>query len=131
MNTLGLVSLIVRDYDEAIDFYTSKLGFVVAEDAAFGEDRWVTLQAPGSKDVAIALHRAQQDADRALVGKQGGSFPLFGLKVDDCIAEYQRMRALGVTFHGEPEVQFYGTGVLLDDLYGNTIYLNQEPAGAP
>jgi Glyoxalase/Bleomycin resistance protein/Dioxygenase superfamily len=60
-------------------------------------------------------------ADLALVGRQGGSFRFLGIATEDCQGEYERMRALGVTFCGEPEVQPYGTGVLLEDLYGNTL----------
>jgi hypothetical protein len=55
--------------------------------------------------------------------------PFFGIVTDDCVAEYRRMKNAGVRFHGEREVQPYGTGVTLEDLYGNKIYLNQEPAG--
>ena len=119
--------IIVKDYDEAIDFYTRKLGFVVAEDADMGEDRWVTITRPGNQDCVIALHKALQRDDLALIGKQGGSFPYMGLDTEDCIGEYQRMKALGVKFHGEPDVRPYGTGVMLEDLYGNRIFMNQEP----
>ena len=61
------------------------------------------------------------------MGKQGGSYPYIGVESDDCLGDYQRMKRLGVKFHGEPEVRPYGTGVLLEDLYGNRIYMNQEP----
>ncbi len=121
--------IIVKDYDETIDFYTKKLGFVVTEDVSMGEDRWITITLPGNQDCIIALHKAQNQDDLELVGKQGGSFPFLGLDTDDCIGEYQRMKALGVKFHGEPEVRPYGTGVMLEDLYGNQVYLNQESEG--
>ena len=62
-----------------------------------------------------------------MIGKQGGSFPFLGLETADCISEYQRMKALGVKFHGEPDIRPYGTGVMLEDLYGNRIFMNQEP----
>jgi catechol 2,3-dioxygenase-like lactoylglutathione lyase family enzyme len=121
--------LLVKDCDEAIAFYTEKLGFVVAEDVAMGDDRWVTIALPGSREYTIALHTAENEDDLALIGRQAGSFPFLGLTTDDCIREYERMKALGVVFHGEPEVQPYGTGVLLEDLYGNEIYMNQEATG--
>jgi catechol 2,3-dioxygenase-like lactoylglutathione lyase family enzyme len=124
-----IVSLLVKNFDEAIDFYTKKLGFRVAEDVPFGDDeRWVTITAPDNQDRVLALHEARRKDDQALLGKQGGSFPLLGIGTDDCIADYRRMKGLGVKFHGEPEVRFYGTGVMLEDLYGNKIFMNQEPA---
>jgi len=127
MKTLRLVSLLVRDYEEAIRFYTDKLGFTVSEDVTFGEDRWVVLGLPESREPGLALTLAQTEEDRAVVGHQAGSFPLFALGTDDCLGEYQRMKERGVIFHGEPQREPWGTGVLLEDLYGNKIYMNQEP----
>ena len=127
MKTLRLVSLLVRDYDEAIRFYTDKLGFTVSEDVTFGEDRWVVLTLPDSQEPGLALTLARTEEDLAVVGHQAGSFPLFALGTDDCLGEYQRMQERGVVFHGEPQREPWGTGVLLEDLYGNKIYLNQEP----
>ncbi|MGH9882814.1 MAG: VOC family protein [Pyrinomonadaceae bacterium] len=92
-----------------------------------GDDRWVTITLPGNRDSVITLHEAKSEIDQALVGKQFGTFPYLGLETEDCIGEYQRMKALGVKFYGEPNVQSYGTGVMLEDLYGNKIYMNQEP----
>lgn len=129
MNKLNLVSLLVEDYDAAIQFYSQKLGFEVAEDMAFGDERWVTLSLPNNRDVAIALHVAKTSDDQALVGKQGGSFPLYAFGTVDCLGDYKRMKALGVVFQGEPQAEAWGTGVLLEDLYGNKIYINQEPQG--
>src|SRR5262245_10688749 len=128
MKRLSLFSVYVTNQDAAIEFYTSKLGFTVAEDVPFGAQRWVTLRLPQDEVVSIALNLAMTDEDRALVGKQGGSQPFFGIETDDCLGEYRRMKAAGVKFHGEPKVQPYGTGVTLEDLYGNQIYMNQEPA---
>jgi catechol 2,3-dioxygenase-like lactoylglutathione lyase family enzyme len=119
--------LLVKDYDEALDFYTKKLGFVVVEDVPMGDDRWVTITLPGNQDCLLALHEALSEDDLALIGKQFGSFPMLGIATDDCVGEYQRMKALGVTFHGEPASSPYGTGVMLEDLYGNKLFLNQEP----
>ena len=119
--------LLVMNFDEALDFYTKKLGFVVVEDVPMGDDRWVTITLPGNQDCVIALHEARSEDDKALVGKQMGSFPFLGLNTDDCLSEYQRMKSLGVKFHGEPDVRPYGTGVMLEDLYGNKIFMNQEP----
>jgi hypothetical protein len=67
---------------------------------------------------------AESDADLALVGKQTGSQPIFSIVTDGCLGEYYRMKKEGTTFHGEPQVQPNGTGMPLEDLYGNKIYLN-------
>ena len=128
MKQMSLVSLLVKDYDETIEFYTNKLGFVLAEDLPFGEKRWVTLKLPDNCESAIALGLAETTEDLALVGRQAGSTPMFGILTNDCLGEYDRMKNAGVTFHGEPQVEPYGTGVILEDLYGNKIYMNQEPS---
>ena len=127
MKRISVLGLFVKDYDAAIEFYTRKLGFIVAEDVPFGPQRWVTLRLPDDEVVSVSFNLAETDEDQALVGKQGGSQPFFGIVTDDCLAEYRRMKDAGVKFHGEPEAQPYGTGVTLEDLYGNKIYLNQEP----
>jgi catechol 2,3-dioxygenase-like lactoylglutathione lyase family enzyme len=122
-----MCSLLVKNYDEAIDFYTKKLGWVVAEDNPMGDDRWVTITVPGNDGCVVALHVARTKEDLTLLGKQGGSYPYFGMETHDCLGDYKRMKKLGVKFHGEPEVRPYGTGVMLEDLYGNQIFMNQEP----
>ena len=127
MKRMSLLNVYVKDQDAAIDFYTSKLGFVLAEDVPFGPQRWVTLRLPEDEVVSVSLTLAETNEERALVGKQGGSKPFFGIVTDDCVREYRRMKDAGVRFEGEPEVQPYGTGVTLEDLYGNKIYMNQEP----
>jgi len=127
MNKVKLIGLLVRDFDAAIQFYTQNLGFEKVEDAAFGEDRWVTLSLPSDRGVAISLQLAKAGDDQALVGKQAGSFPLLGLDTLDCMGDYNRMNALGVKFHGQPESGPWGIGVLLEDLYGNKIFMSQEP----
>jgi catechol 2,3-dioxygenase-like lactoylglutathione lyase family enzyme len=128
MKRMSIVGVYVEDQDAAIEFYTRKLGFVLAEDVPFGPQRWVTLRLPDDDVVSLTLNLAVSDGDRALGGKQGGSQPFFGIVTDDCMGEYQRMKQAGVQFHGEPQVLPYGTGVTLEDLYGNKIYLNEEPA---
>jgi catechol 2,3-dioxygenase-like lactoylglutathione lyase family enzyme len=124
---ISLLNLLVKNQDSAIEFYTRKLGFFVVEDMPFGPKRWVTLRLPDDEVLTIALNLAESDGDLALVGRQAGSQPLFGIVTENCMSEYRRMKDAGVKFHGEPEVQPYGTGVMLEDLYGNKIYLNQEP----
>jgi len=129
MNKIKIISLLVNDYDAAIQFYTEKLGFELLEDAAFGESRWVTLALPAQKDVTIALELAKTENDKALVGRQGGSFAFLGIDTDDCRRDYDRMKGVDVTFHGEPQGGPWGVGVLFEDLYGNKIFMSQEPRG--
>ncbi|HLJ91622.1 MAG TPA: VOC family protein [Gemmataceae bacterium] len=127
MKRISLLNVLVKNQNSAIEFYTRKLGFTVVEDVPLGPQRWVTLRLPDDPVLSVALNLAESEGDLALVGKQAGSQPLFSMVTDDCLKEYRRMKDAGVKFHGEPQVQPYGTGVLLEDLYGNKIYLNQEP----
>ena len=126
MNELKLFNLMVKDYAAAIEFYTQKLGFEVAEDVAFGDGRWVTLKLSNTPECNINLALAKTDEDHTLVGKQGGSFPLLGVGTQDCLGDYQRMKESGVKFHGEPQTGPWGTGVMFEDLYGNKIFMSQE-----
>jgi catechol 2,3-dioxygenase-like lactoylglutathione lyase family enzyme len=127
MNKLAIVTLLVLDQDAAIEFYTSKLGFELLEDKAFGESRWITVALPNHRDVTLALERAATGEDKALVGRQGGSHAFLALNTSDCVADYKRMKLLGVKFLGEPQSGPWGTGVQLEDLYGNKLFLSQEP----
>lgn len=127
MKRITLVTLLVKDQEEALRFYRDKVGFSVAEDLPFGDKRWITLRAPEDGSLSIAVELAEGDAETALVGRQCGSKPLLALSTSDCMADYARMKKAGVRFRGEPEVRPYGTGVVMEDLYGNALYLNQEP----
>ncbi len=127
MNKVKIIGVLVLDYDAAIEFYTGKLGFELVEDKAFGENRWVTISLPGNRDLTLALELATSAEDKALVGKQAGSHALLGIDTSDCVADYARMKPLGVTFLGEPQSGPWGTGVQLEDLYGNKIFISQGP----
>jgi len=127
MNRVKIISLLVRDQDAAIDFYTRKLGFELLEDKPFGPSRWVTVALPGQRDVTLALELAATPEDEALVGRQAGSHAFLGFDTSDCMGDYRRMHALGVKFQGEPQSGPWGTGVQLEDLYGNKLFLSQEP----
>jgi catechol 2,3-dioxygenase-like lactoylglutathione lyase family enzyme len=127
MNRMKIFTLLVKNQDEAIAFYCRKLGFEVAEDLAFGEGRWITLAMPGFPDTSLALELAKAPEDQAIVGHQAGSFPLLAMATLDCLGDFARMTEAGVHFHGEPQSGPWGTGVLLEDLYGNRIFLSQEP----
>ena len=124
---LTVFTVFVNDQDQALQFYVSSLGFVVSEDNRMGDYRWLLVRAPDTPDVAINLELARTPDQQALVGKQGGGKPLFALATDNCRRDFQAMKARGVVFDGEPQTMPYGTGVTLNDLYGNNIYLNEDP----
>ena len=115
------VTLVVRDYDEAIRFYTEKLLFTVVEDTYQPEQdkRWVLIAPPGSTGSALLLGRATNaDQERAIGNQTGGRVFLF-LGTDDFWRDYARMVSAGVTFRRPPKVESYGTVAVFEDLYGN------------
>jgi len=126
MMRLTVFTLFVTDQDQALRFFVDQLGFVVAEDNRMGDYRWLLVRPAGATDIGINLERARTAEQLALVGRQGGGSPLFGLTTDDCRRDFQAMKARGVVFEGEPESLPHGTGVLLQDVYGNKLYLNQD-----
>jgi lactoylglutathione lyase len=126
MKRVTLVKLLVSSQDEALEFYTKKLGFEVAEDRTMGDYRWLLVRLPDNKEFCINLDAAKTSEQKALVGRQAAGLPLFSIETDDCMSEYTALKERGVQFEGEPEVQPYGTGVLMEDLYGNKIYINQD-----
>jgi catechol 2,3-dioxygenase-like lactoylglutathione lyase family enzyme len=125
MKRVTLVKLLVNNQDEALEFYTKKLGFEVAEDNKTGDYRWLLVRLPDNQEFCINLDVARTGEQEALVGRQAAGLPLFSIETDDCISEYKALKERDVEFEGEPEVRPYGTGVLMRDLYGNRIYLNQ------
>ena len=123
---LGIIhtALIVREYDEAKQFYCDKLGFTVLEDIPHPSGkRWVRLGAPGRKGSEILLSRAVDDPQRASIGNQTGGRVLFFLHTDDFESDYTQMRARGVEFTEGPWDDSYGRVAVFKDLYGNRIDL--------
>lgn len=120
MPHLGLTALVIRDYDEAIAYYTHALGFELCEDSPRGDGtRWVTVAPPGSRETGLLLARAATPEQAARVGDQtGGRVGLF-LNTDDFDRDYTRMVAAGVVFEEEPRYEPYGAVVVFRDLYGN------------
>lgn len=115
------VSLVVREYDEAIAFFTEKLGFTLVEDTyqAQQDKRWVLVRPPGSDGPAILLARATTPEQERAIGNQTGGRVFLFLSTDDFACDYARMREQGITFVREPKVEPYGTVVVFKDLYGN------------
>lgn len=118
---LGLVSLVVRDYNEAIAFYVEKLGFTLTEDTyqPAQDKRWVVVSPPGAKETAILLARASSDHQRTKVGDQTGNRVFLFLYTDDFWRDFNTYKSNGVTFVREPKVEAYGTVAVFQDLYGN------------
>jgi catechol 2,3-dioxygenase-like lactoylglutathione lyase family enzyme len=118
--SIGCVSLLVRDYDEALAFYSGKLGFAVAEDTDMGEGRrWVVVAPRGSNGTRILLAKAKNAQELAAVGNQGGGRVFLFLSTDDFARDHAEMLRRGVTFNEEPRVEAYGTVAVFEDLYGN------------
>jgi catechol 2,3-dioxygenase-like lactoylglutathione lyase family enzyme len=117
---IGCVSLLVRDYDEAIAFYTGKLRFIVVEDVPLGGGRrWVLLSPPGSRETRILLSKAKNERELASLGCQSGGRVFLFLQTDDFARDHREMRDRGVPFNEEPRQESYGTVAVFEDLYGN------------
>ncbi|WP_327291086.1 VOC family protein [Streptomyces sp. NBC_01198] len=120
MAHLGLVAVVVRDYDEAIAYYTDALGFELREDTPRQDGgRWVVVAPPGARETGLLLARATTPEQTARIGDQtGGRVGLF-LNTEDFDGDYKRMVAAGVVFEEEPRYEPYGAVVVFHDLYGN------------
>jgi catechol 2,3-dioxygenase-like lactoylglutathione lyase family enzyme len=128
MKKLTVFKVYVSDQEEARRFYVDQLGFEVAEDNLLGDYRWLIVRMPDNKEVSLNLEIARTGEEKALVGRQAAKQPLFSLSTDNCKRDYDELNRRGVKFEGQPKVMPYGTGVMMQDLYGNKIYLNQDPA---
>lgn len=117
---LARLALLVRDYDEAIAWFTQALGFHVVEDTPMTpEKRWVVVAPTGGGEMSILLARAANPEQRAMVGRQAGGRVFLFLHTDRFEQDYARMRAHGVRFVEEPREETYGRVVVFEDLYGN------------
>lgn len=117
--TLAMVALVVRDYDEAIDFYTRKLNFKLLEDTTMSETkRWVRVQ-PASGGSELLLAKAANEHQASRVGDQTGGRVFFFLHTDDFERDYRNLLGQGIRIVREPSVESYGTVCVFADLYGN------------
>lgn len=116
---LGAVTFLVRDYDEAIAFFTGRLGFELREDTPLGGGkRWVRV-VPRGGGTGLLLARAATPEQAAAVGRQGGGRVFLFLETDDFARDHAAMRAAGVGFEEEPRREAYGIVAVFRDLYGN------------
>ena len=115
------IALVVRDYDEAIDFYTKKLNFILIEDTYQPEQdkRWVVVAPPGSTETTLLLARASKPEQEKCIGSQTGGRVFLFLNSDDFWRDYNDMLAKGIEFVREPKKESYGMVAVFKDLYGN------------
>jgi len=119
--TIGYVSLVMRDYDEAIKFYVETLDFVLIEDTLVESQnkRWVLVAPPGSAECRLLLARAVGQEQESRIGNQTGGRVFLFLHTDDFWRDFRRYRERGVVFIREPKEESYGTVAVFRDLYGN------------
>jgi catechol 2,3-dioxygenase-like lactoylglutathione lyase family enzyme len=117
-------NVLVQDYDQAVKFYTEKLGFELYQN--FPDQHWVALILPGSKEHIVTFCLAVEQSDKELVGRQTGSYPLFILEADDCATLYKEWKDKGVEFIGDMTTYGKGRFVIAKDLYGNKIFVSDS-----
>lgn len=117
---LAHIALVVDDYDEAIAFYTEKLGFRLVQDTPQSDTkRWVIVAPPGSSGCSLLLAKGVGDAQRSRIGNQTGGRVFLFLSTDDFARDYRALCDEGVTFVRPPKTEPYGTVAVFQDLYGN------------
>lgn len=117
---IGYVALVVREYDEAIAFFTQELGFTLIEDTDLGQGkRWVLVAPAGSRGTNLLLARAVNPEQASRIGNQTGGRVFLFLHTDDFWRDYRAMKERGVKFRETPRDESYGTVAVFEDLYGN------------
>jgi Lactoylglutathione lyase and related lyases len=118
--SIARIALVVRDYDEAIEFYTKKLDFSLIEDAKLDENkRWVVVAPPGSNECSLLLAKAANDEQLKSIGNQTGGRVFLFLFTDDFWRDYNKMKDRSINFVRPPAEHEYGTVAVFEDLYGN------------
>jgi catechol 2,3-dioxygenase-like lactoylglutathione lyase family enzyme len=119
--SIGLTSLLVRDYDEALEFYVEVLGFNLVEDTfiAAQDKRWVVIAPAGSSESGLLLARAVNAEQESRIGNQSGGRVFLFLRTDDFWRDYTAYKAKGVVFVRDPKQESYGMVAVFKDLYGN------------
>ena len=137
--TIAHVALVVKDYDEAIHFYTTKLDFELIEDTKLSEEkRWVMVAPPGAKECKLLLAKAANDRQLYSVGNQTGGRVFLFLFTDDFWRDYNKYKERNINFIRPPQEEPYGIVAVFEDLYGNLWDLiepnkseNQDPLRPP
>jgi catechol 2,3-dioxygenase-like lactoylglutathione lyase family enzyme len=120
IQNISQIALVVKDYDEAIDFYTQKLHFTLIEDTILNETkRWVIVAPPGTSSCNLLLAKASNDLQEKSIGNQTGGRVFLFLQTDNIERDYQNLKANNVTIIREPSKEIYGTVLVFSDLYGN------------
>ena len=118
--TIGHVTLVVRNYDEAIEFFTNAIGFELLEDTRLDpQKRWVLVGPRGATGTSLLLAEAATQEQGMFVGNQTGGRVFLLLQTDDFWSDYRRMVAAGVRFNEQPREESYGIVAVFEDLYGN------------
>ena len=117
---LALMALVVKEYDEAIEFFTQKLNFQLIEDTPITTTkRWVRIAPPGAKETCLLLAKAKNEKETKSIGNQSGGRVFLFLNTDDFWRDYNKMLAEGIKFVRPPKEESYGTVAVFEDLYGN------------
>lgn len=119
-NRLAHIAIVVKDYDEAIKFYTEKLNFTLVEDTILSDTkRWVLVAPQGSKECCLLLAKAANDEQRSRIGDQTGGRVFLFLNTDDFQRDYQNLLDKNIKIVREPVIEAWGTVCVFEDLYGN------------
>ena len=128
---IGSVTIVVENYDDAIEFYTQKLQFFFLEDTDLGGGkRWVQVSPPNSNGTNLLLAHASSDEQKQVIGNQTGGRVFLFLQTNDFWRDYEVMKSNGVVFNEDPREEEYGTVAVFQDLYGNKwdlLQLNRAP----
>jgi len=124
---IGHITLLVKDFDEALKFYVETIGFVKRQDTKFEQEmRWTTVSPKDQSDLELTFVLADTEEKQKALGKQAGDHVFMTLQTDDCKRDYQAMKERGIKFYGQPTEQMWGIEVVFEDLYGNIYDLVQR-----
>lgn len=120
------ITILVQDQDQALDFYTEKLGFETRQDEQLKNGlRWLVVGPKDQNDIGLVLLRADSKDGAAAVGHQGGDGVLLVFNTNDCLQTFKELKKKGVVFAGTPQERPWGMEVVFKDLYGNKFNLIQ------